>query len=507
MSDAVTSDWGRLSTIGPMTADPSNPVFFAPNQASQQIAIRAVSLAASRNFYMALMPAMGYMIDYYPGVQGWINPPSGGGNIPDMGVYYTHDDWHWCSSFYLNPQMNNNNTFNGLGSPVALSYVYYPTIAGNSSPFPMDRASTTNNSTSIDMYVIGGKVSYKGTDSTAIGVPNSNLTNYLFTNAGLNLPIDQFVTPNGPMQKSFNNMSSSSNRSGNSVGSICPAQDYPTAEAGAALGATQNPTVTTTKLTVSSTTILGDNISVTATVMAGATPVAAGSVYFTVDGAGSINATLNTQGIASATIPSSSLGSGSHTISALYSRVDPYEASLDTATTNVYSTAPDINLSASASTMNVSYGATSSPITLQLTSMSGLAGAISLSCSGLPVGMTCNFNPAQITLTPGGQATASMTINGGSTTTSSSFWVPGAGLILLPLSLLTLVRIREGARHITGILCLLILSLAGIAGLTGCSGGNSSSKSSFQETGTKIVIVSATSGTLSRTIPIQVNIQ
>lgn len=302
-------------------------------------------------------------------------------------------------------------------------------------------------------------------------------------------------------------MSSSSNRSGNSVGSICPAQDYPTAEAGAALGATQTTTATTTKLTVPSTTILGDNISVTATVTAGVTPVATGSVYFTVDGGSSINATLNTQGIASTTIPSSSLGSGSHTISALYSRVDPYEASLDTTTTNVYSTAPDINLSASASTMNVSYGATSSPITLQLTSMSGLAGAISLSCSGLPVGMTCNFNPAQITLTPGGQATASMTINGGSATTSSSFWVPGAGLILLPLSLLTLVRIRRGAHHITGILCLLILSLAGIAGLAGCSGGSSSSRISFQETGTKIVIVSATSGTLSRTIPIQVNIQ
>ena len=502
MSDAVTSDWGRLSTIGPMTADPSNLVFFAPNQASQQIAIRAVSLAASRNFYMALMPAMGYNIDYYAGVQGFVNPGTGAANIPDMGVYYTSDSWHRCSAFYLNPQTNSTTTFNGLGSPTPLSYVWYPTVAASANPFSMDKASL--NATSIDMYVIGGKVSYKGTDSTAIGLPSSNLTSYLFTNAGLNLPIDQFVTPNGPMQNSFTNMSASNNRSGNSVGSICPAQDYPTS---ATIDATQNPPgVTTTKLTAPSTTILGDNVSVTATVMAGATRVATGSVYFTVDGAGSINATLNTQGIASATIPGSSLTSGSHTISALYSRVDPYEASLDTASTNVYSTAPDINLSASASTMNVSYGAISSPITLQVTSMAGMAGAISLSCSGLPVGMTCNFNPGQVTLTAGGNSTASMTISGGSAT-SSSLWVPGAGLLLLPLSLLTLVRIRKGTHHITGILCLLILSLAGIAGLTGCSGGNSSSKNSFQETGNKIVIVSATSGTLSRTIPIQVNIQ
>lgn len=505
MSDAVTSDWGRLSTIGPMTANPSNLVFFAPTQASQQVAIRAVSLAASRNFYLALMPAMGYSVDYYPGVQGWVNPPSGNANIPDMGVYSDAADWHTCSAFYLNPQTNSTSTFTGLGSPTANSFVFYPSVAGGSNPFGMDEAG--NGTTSVDMYIIGGKVSYKGTNSTAIGLPSSDLTSYLFTNAGLNLPVDQFVTPNGPMQSSFGNMSSTSNRAGADVGKICPAQSYPQAEVGATLGGTQTSTNTTTTLSAATTNILGDDLPVSATVMSGITPVATGSVYFTVDGGGSVSANLNPQGVASTAIPTVLLTRGTHQIVALYSRVDPYGASTSAAVaTNVYTTAPDMNLSASANSVNVSYGSTSSPITLQLTSLAGLAGTVNLTCSGLPVGMTCGFNPAQVTLTANGQSSASLTISGG-TAAKSSLWAPGIGLLLLPISLVSLSRVRKGARQLGGIICLLVLSLVGISCLSGCSGGSSPSSNTFQEIGNKTVIISASSGTISRTIPIQVNIQ
>jgi hypothetical protein len=507
MSDAVTSDWGRLSTIGPMTADPSNLVFFAPTQASQQIAIRAVSLAASRNFYLALMPSIGYNIDYFPGVEGF----TGGSatNTPDMGVYSESGSYDRCSAFYLNPQANQEGTLAGLGSPTTNSFVFYPSIAGGSNPFPKDRAGEAiTTSTSVDMYVIGGKISYKGSTSTALGLPSSDLTSYLFTNAGLNLPIDQFVTPTGPMQNSFGNMSASNNRSGNNSGSICPAQQYPKpVVADVLLGSTPGPNNTSTTLSAPATTVFGQDIPVSATVMAASTPVAAGSVYFTVDGGGSINANLNKQGVASAAIPGSSLTMGSHQIVALYSRVDPYEASASPAvTTNIYTTAPDMNLSVSVNSVNVSYGSTSSAITLQLTSLAGLAGTVNLSCSGLPVGMTCSFNPAQVTLTANGQSTASLTINGGSAA-KASLWIPGIGLLLLPISLVSLIHVRKGTRQLGGIICLVVSSLIGIFSLSGCSGGSSPSSNAFQETGTKTVIISASRGTISRTMPIQVNIQ
>jgi hypothetical protein len=191
---------------------------------------------------------------------------------------------------------------------------------------------------------------------------------------------------------------------------------------------------------------------------------------------------------------------------ALYSGVAPYEPSQSPAvTTTVYTTAPDINLSSSASSVNVSYGSTSSPLTLQLTSISGLAGPVNLSCSGLPIGMSCSFNPAQVTLTANGLASVSMTINGG-TAKMSSLGIPGFGLVLLPVSLVFLGRIRKGGLQLSGIICLLILSFVGISCLSGCSGGGSSptpASNTVQETGSKTVIISA----ISRTIPIQVNIQ
>jgi hypothetical protein len=97
--------------------------------------------------------------------------------------------------------------------------------------------------TAVDMYVIGGKVTYPGTTHTAIGLPSTNLASYLFTNAGLSLPIDEFVTLNGPMQQAWTNMSTK-NRAGNSNGTICPAQYYPTETVGVTPPTSTTPTTT-----------------------------------------------------------------------------------------------------------------------------------------------------------------------------------------------------------------------------------------------------------------------
>jgi hypothetical protein len=518
LADGITSDWGRLSVLGPMAADPNNTVFFSPTYAAETLAVNSLTQAASRSFYLSLMPAIGYGIDYYPAVHGWPTPPDGWGNYPDMGVSSTDGQYGHCSAYYLNPQQNQNTSpLAGLGTPVPNSFIWYPTIGGVPISFPNDTIGGIDEgiSVAIDMFVIAGKVSHPGTTSPSINVPASNLTAYLFTTAGLNLPIDEFVTVNGPMAATFTNMAVN-NRAQNDNQSICPAYFFPVGlgtSLGAQNGATGTTTngatgtTTTTTLSVSSTSILGDDLPVNATVTAGSAPVTTGSVYFTVDGAGQTSANVNAQGVASTVIPTAQLTRGAHQIVALYSAVTPYQPSTSVAvTTTVYTTAPDINLSASASTVNVSYGSTSSAITLQLTSLSGLAGAVNLTCAGLPVGMSCSFNPAQVTLSANGQASVSMTINGG-TASSSSFGIPGVGLVLLPFSLVRLKRVRKGRHQIGGIICLLVLSFVGIACLSGCSGGSSPSSNSFQETGSKTVLISASCGTVNTAVPIEVNIQ
>ncbi len=524
-ADGITSDWGRLSVLGPMSADPNNTVFFSPTYAAETLAVNSLTQAASRSFYLALMPAIGYGVDYYPAVHGWSTEQAGQQNIPDMGVYSSSGSGlsptYHCSAYYLQPQQNTTApVFNdtgtaitapgsGLGAPVANIYTWYPTIGGVPSSFPRNRAGNPDaTTTEIDMFVIAGKVSYPNTTSVTINVPTAQLTNYLFTNAGLDLPISEFTSISGPLASAFTNMAAN-NRAQNDTNSICGSYWYPTlyyvsdTPATTLLGSASAGTSTTTTLTVASTAVLGDDLPVSATVMAGSAPVTGGSVYFTVDGTGQVNASVNALGVASTVIPTAQLTRGAHQIVALYSGVTPNQPSTSVAaTTTVYTTVPDINLSASTSSVNVSYGSTSSPIMLQITSVSGLGGAVNLTCAGLPVGMSCNFNPSQMTLSANGQASVSMTINGG-TASSSSFWIPGVGLVLLPFSLVCLNRVRKGGHQIGGIICLLVLSFVGIACLSGCSGGSSP----FQETGSKTVLISASCGTVNTTVPIEVNIQ
>jgi drug/metabolite transporter (DMT)-like permease len=157
--------------------------------------------------------------------------------------------------------------------------------------------------------------------------------------------------------------------------------------------------------------------------------------------------------------------------------------------------------------VNVNYGSTSTPITVQLTSLDGMTGNVNLSCTGLPLGMSCNFNPAQVSLQAGGVGTTSVTITA-TAVSLSSFWIPGIGWLVLPLSLLSLGRMRRGRHHLSKIASVLALSLLGTLYLSGCNGGsNSQSAGSVKESGTKTISINATSGSTTSTIPVQVDIQ
>jgi hypothetical protein len=74
-------------------------------------------------------------------------------------------------------------------------------------------------------------------------------------------------------------------------------------------------------------------------------------------------------------------------------------------------------------------------------------------------------------------------------------WFRGIGVVLLPFSLFSVWRLRLGQRRLRGFVCLLVLSVLSL-GMIGCSGG--SKPAQLQETGSKTVLVTATSGSVTK---------
>jgi hypothetical protein len=207
------------------------------------------------------------------------------------------------------------------------------------------------------------------------------------------------------------------------------------------------------------------------------------------------------------TFSANGLTLGSHSLAAYYFAGGGYEASNSAASTlMVYANAPDLSLTLSTGTLQVSYGTTSSPVRLQVTSQSGMGGTVTFSCTGLPVGMTCNFNPTHANINAGGNAATSLTITSTATQASEALWTRGIGLVLLPFSILCLWRIRYSRLRIQHLLSLLLLFALLLGCTLGCSGGKSKTQS-FQETGSKTILINATDGSLAKTIPLILNIQ
>ena len=170
---------------------------------------------------------------------------------------------------------------------------------------------------------------------------------------------------------------------------------------------------------------------------------------------------------------------------------------------NVYANSPQMTLALSTRNLNVSYGSASSPVGLQIVSKSGLAGTVTLSCTGLPVGMTCNFNPAQTTITAGGTATSSLTISASAVNAAGMPWSSSAaGMLLFPLAMFSLWRVRKNARVIGASLCLTLLAVVSIGGLVGCGGGTKN-----QPAGQQTILVNAAAENFTVSVPVVLTAQ
>lgn len=172
---------------------------------------------------------------------------------------------------------------------------------------------------------------------------------------------------------------------------------------GAAVG---NYTVTTTNgsltiLPLSTTTtfaLANSNLAITANV-ASATLTPTGSVSF-YQGQTLLGTANLTNGVSTYTL--SSVPSADSVLSARYSGDTNFSASNSASATVLTSSLGQINLT-------VSHSGTVND-TISLTGAPGLAATLQFSCTGLPAGTTCTFQPASITLTSAAE-TASTTVS------------------------------------------------------------------------------------------------
>ena len=146
-------------------------------------------------------------------------------------------------------------------------------------------------------------------------------------------------------------------------------------------------------------------------------------------------------------------------------------------------------------------GSTSSPLTLQFTSMWGLAGPVTFACTGLPVAATCSFAPAQVTLADGSSATTSLTLTSTKQTAKLNYSTGVFAAMFLPLPLLVF---RRRYRSIQVLCAIAIVSAASLGILIGCSSGP---PAPVVQPTTGTVLVTATSGPVSRSIPVNVTVQ
>jgi hypothetical protein len=87
---------------------------------------------------------------------------------------------------------------------------------------------------------------------------------------------------------------------------------------------------------------------------------------------------------------------------------------------------PDFTLAASPSSLTIAQGA-SGTSTVTVTSAKGFASAVSLSCTGLPAGVACGFNPASVTPPVNGSTSSTLTVSVAGSPAAGSYPLQATG--------------------------------------------------------------------------------
>lgn len=253
-------------------------------------------------------------------------------------------------------------------------------------------------------------------------------------------------------------------------------------------------------------------VTITATVKASVgTKSPSGKVSFFDNGTlvGSVDVTSN-----SAVYVDSNPAVGTHIYTATYTGDANFNGATTSAAVNVVVNVlpPEFKLAQpSPGTLSMLAGG-SGTLQLSLTSNATFNGSVALSCSGAPALTTCTFAPASVSLAGNQTGTATLSIATHPATNSKAALdnaprvLPGAGVLSLA-TLLALVwpgRLRRVRRM------WMVLLLGSITALTvGMSGCGSDSKKvvAGTPTGTYSLTITATSGTLTESQLVTLNVQ
>jgi hypothetical protein len=172
--------------------------------------------------------------------------------------------------------------------------------------------------------------------------------------------------------------------------------------------------------------------------------------------------------------------------------------------------APTFTIVANPTTLTITNGQSGS-VTLTLTSLYTYAGTVSFSCNPLPRQSYCYTTTPTLTLTSNGTSTTTLTIQttptGGLFTTRLLRGNGTALLAMLPAMLLLLPFARKRRRWPALLLTVLLLG-AGLNLLSGCaSTANTQILPAGTPTGVTNVVIFATDGTTTQSVPLTVTVQ
>ncbi|HZL29132.1 MAG TPA: MBG domain-containing protein [Acidobacteriaceae bacterium] len=263
----------------------------------------------------------------------------------------------------------------------------------------------------------------------------------------------------------------------------------------------------TTTLGVSSTTpALGQSVTLTAQVASATSGTPTGSVQF-MDGTTVLNTATLSAG--TATFATSALALGAHSITAVYlgdTNFTGYNSGAAQVVT--VSGSLDFTISAITQTQTVIPGAIVS-YSFNVAPVNGTyPSSVSFAASGLPPGATATFSPSSIAATGGAQTvTVAIQTSTAIIANNSSNSLPPIALALLLLPLAGTKRFRKSGKRMTRMACMLLLLGGGAlatAALSGCGTNNGffgQSQKAYN------VTITATSGTVSHTATVTLDLE
>jgi polygalacturonase len=261
------------------------------------------------------------------------------------------------------------------------------------------------------------------------------------------------------------------------------------------------PTVTT--LSLASSSVIADASEVLSATVASSFGIPTGTVTF-FSGTVSLGTGVLSNGTATIAVTPNTVGP--ETLTATYGAAGNFGTSTSEALT--LSVTSPVALSLNFYAVTIAPGATGS-ITVAAAPIAGFTGAVAFTCTSPVAYITCSLTPASQTISGTASVQSILNLNVASTVSAvnPSFQPErstAAYALLMPLGAFTLLGlVKRRASAYKSALLVLCLAISLLAGVTGCSGGSSPSTA---PTGSQVVTVTATSGSLKQSVQVTVNI-